>query len=45
MSEKKEWSTPVVTTYGDVDQITQQVVKTKQPGLGDDFRVPGVSDA
>jgi hypothetical protein len=44
MSEKKEWSTPTVTTYGDVDQITQQS-KLKQPGLGDDFRVPGVSDA
>jgi hypothetical protein len=41
---KKEWSTPVVTVYGDVQRLTLQT-KLKQPGLGDDFQVPGVSDA
>jgi hypothetical protein len=44
MGEKKEWQTPVITVYGDVQQLTLQV-KLKQPGLGDDFRVPGISDA
>jgi hypothetical protein len=45
MGEKKEWNTPVVTVYGDVQKLTLQQAKLKQPGLGDDFRVPGVSDA
>lgn len=44
MGEKKEWNAPVVTIYGDVQRLTLQN-KLKQPGLGDDFRVPGVSDA
>ena len=43
MGEKKEWHTPVITVYGDVQQLTLQS-KLKQPGLGDDFRVVGVSD-
>ena len=46
MTEKKEWHAPNVTVYGDVQQLTlKQPPKLKQPGLGDDFRVPGVSDA
>jgi len=44
MGEKKAWQTPVITVYGDVQELTLQV-KLKQPGLGDDFKVPGVSDA
>jgi hypothetical protein len=44
MGEKKQWQTPVVTVYGDVQQLTLRA-KLKQPGLGDDFAVPGVSDA
>jgi len=46
MGEKKEWNAPVVTVYGDVQALTlTNPAKLKQPGLGDDFRVPGVSDA
>jgi len=45
MGEKKDWYAPVVTVYGDVQKLTLQEPKLKQPGLGDDFRVPGVSDA
>jgi hypothetical protein len=42
--EKREWQTPCVIVYGDARQLTQQA-KLKQPGLSDDFQVPGVSDA
>lgn len=44
MNEKKEWCTPAITVYGDVHRITLQI-KFKQPGLSDDFNVPGISDA
>jgi hypothetical protein len=43
MGEKKQWQTPVVTVYGDVEQLTLQS-KLKQPGLGDDFNITGISD-
>jgi hypothetical protein len=42
--EKRAWQTPCVIVYGDARQLTQQS-KLKIPGLGDDFQVPGVSDA
>jgi hypothetical protein len=42
---KKAWSAPVVTIYGDVEQLTQDPVKPKQPGSSDDFAVAGISDA
>jgi hypothetical protein len=42
--EKRAWQTPRVIVYGDARQLTQQA-KLKQPGLSDDFQVPGVSDA
>jgi predicted transglutaminase-like cysteine proteinase len=45
MTEKKEWHAPTMTVYGDVKQLTLfKKRKLKQPGLGDDFRVVGVSD-
>jgi hypothetical protein len=43
MDEKKEWHAPVLTIYGDVQELTQQV-KSKQPGSRDDFGVTGISD-
>ena len=39
----KVWSRPLITVYGDVDELTQQS-KTKQPGSSDDFHVSGISD-
>ena len=44
MGEKKEWHTPVLTVYGDVKELTLQIVKAKQPGSVDDFGVSGISD-
>jgi hypothetical protein len=43
MDEKKEWHAPVLTIYGDVQELTQQI-KSKQPGSRDDFGVTGISD-
>jgi hypothetical protein len=43
-NDKKTWSTPAVTVYGNVEQLTQQPSKNKQPGSTDDFMVNGVSD-
>jgi hypothetical protein len=43
--KKRAWQTPCVIVYGDARQLTQQEAKLKQPGLSDDFQVPGVSDA
>lgn len=40
---KKQWESPDVVTYGDVETLTQQV-KPKQPGSSDDFAVSGVSN-
>jgi hypothetical protein len=42
-NDKKEWSAPAVTVYGDIEVLTQQS-KVKQPGSTDDFHVAGVSN-
>jgi hypothetical protein len=36
--QKKEWSAPVVSVYGDVEELTQKVM-SKQPGSSDDLSV------
>ncbi len=41
---KKAWSALVVTVYGDVEELTHQGGKTKQPGSRDDFNVNGISN-
>ena len=41
---KKEWFTPSLTVFGDVEDLTLQA-KVKQPGTKDDFGVAGISDA
>jgi len=41
---KKVWTAPTVTVYGNVEAITEQV-KPKKLGASDDFGVSGVSDA
>jgi hypothetical protein len=41
--QKKEWQTPELVVYGDVDSLTQNI-KLKQPGSRDDFGVTGISD-
>jgi|GEM_PF-1809035 len=41
-NDKKTWSKPAVTVYGDVEDLTQQ--KLKQPGSSDDFSVSGISN-
>ncbi|GEM_PF-3713607 len=35
--EKKEWVSPELEVYGTVEEITQDKVKTKTWGPGDDF--------
>jgi len=42
--DKKTWSTPALTVYGNVEELTQAQYKTKQPGSRDDFNVNGISD-
>jgi len=44
MEDRKEWHEPVLVTYGDVRELTMQT-KLKQPGIGDDFQVAGISSA
>jgi hypothetical protein len=45
MQENKQtWESPELTVYGDVDTLTQQLVKPKTPGSTDDFGVTGISD-
>lgn len=43
---KREWATPTLVVYGDVEELTlnRGPVKQKQPGSTDDFGVTGVSD-
>jgi len=41
-NDKKTWSAPAVTVYGDIEELTQQS-KLKQPGSSDDFHVSGIS--
>lgn len=35
---------PELVVYGDIDTLTQQPIKPKQPGSRDDFGVAGISD-
>ena len=43
-AEKEVWVKPVLSVYGDVEELTlQHQVKTKQPGSSDDF-CDGVSN-
>ena len=43
MQKKRQWETPVVRTYGDMNSLTQQV-KLKKLGLSDDFGITGISN-
>ena len=43
MQKKRQWETPVVRTYGDMNSLTQQV-KLKHLGLTDDFGINGISN-
>lgn len=36
--QKMEWTSPVVNTYGSVEELTQKV-QNKQPGSSDDLSV------
>lgn len=40
---KQVWETPNLVVYGDMNSLTQQNVKAKQPGSMDDFMVAGIS--
>jgi len=43
---KKTWNTPTLTTYGAVEQLTEQVTVAKVPGSGDTITITvvGVGD-
>ena len=41
--KKKVWTTPELTQYGAVEDLTQQV-KSKQLGSSDDFGISGICD-
>lgn len=40
---KQVWETPNLVVYGDMNSLTQQLIKPKQPGSRDDFMVTGIS--
>ena len=39
---KKVWTTPELTQYGAVEDLTQQDVKSKKLGASDDFGISGI---
>lgn len=41
---QKDWATPELTVYGNVDHLTL-VPKLKDYGTSDDFGIAGISDA
>ena len=45
MNPKKQWVAPEVVQFGNIEDITLQSIKAKQPGSLDDFGVTGISDA
>lgn len=36
-TSKKQWIDPNLIVYGDISSLTQQAIKPKSLGLGDDF--------
>ena len=39
MNSKQTWTTPKLTIYGSVEQITEQVTVNKTPGSGDTITI------